>query len=405
MGQIWQNRRADFPIFQNRPSFAYLDTAATAQLPSAVLDAMIDFEVQTRSNVHRGVYQEAEMATSAYENARQNVAGFIGANNDEVVFTSGATAGMNMLAQMVSEFLSAGDGILVSSMEHHSALLPWRRVAEEKGVMVTTVPHTAEYRFDLETYRLMLNDRVRVVVVTAASNVLGTVNPIAEIVRLAHACGALVVVDAAQYVPHLSLNVHEWGADAVVFSGHKMYGPMGIGVLYLAAGLAASLTPAFVGGGMVREVTRAGLAYEDAPWKFEAGTPNVMGAIGLGAAARYLSMLGMEAVAERETVLTRELIVGLLSLGDIQIVGPDSMDSRVGVVSFNVPQMHPHDMASLLSEQGVAVRAGHHCAMPLVSMISESGVVRASLGIYNDEEDIARLIDGIRDARAKFGYV
>ncbi len=405
MVQMWQNRRDEFPMFQNRPGLAYLDTAATAQMPAPVLDAMMNFEVRMRSNVHRGVYAEAEMATEAYEGARRDIASFIGANTDEVAWTSGATAGMNMLAQMVGEFLAAGDGILVSSMEHHSALLPWRRVAEAKGAIMTTVPHTKEYRFDLATFGIMLNERVRVVVVSAASNVLGTVNPIADIVALAHARGALVVVDAAQYVPHAALNVTTWGADAVVFSGHKMYGPMGTGVLYMARAVAASLTPSSLGGGMVREVLRSDISYEDAPWKFEPGTPNVSGAIGLAAATRYLASIGMDAIDDRETVLTRELIVGLLSLGDVEIIGPDSMDDRIGVVSFRVPGMHPHDVATLLGERGVAVRAGHHCAMPLVGSIAPEGVVRASLGFYNDEEDIARLIDGIRDARATFGYV
>ncbi len=397
---IW---RSDFPIFDERPNLAYLDSAATAQIPTAVLEAMVSFEVTMRSNVHRGVYAEAEAATEAYEAARGAMAKFIGADSSEVSFTSGATAGMNMVAQMLSDRLGLCDGVLVSSMEHHSALLPWRAVANARGAMVTTVPHTTNYRFDMPTFRLMLNARVKVVIVTAASNVLGTVNPIAEIVAAAHAVGAIVVVDAAQYVPHLTLDVHAWGADIVVFSGHKMYGPMGTGVLYIAQSLGGQLTPVALGGGMMREVDRSSVTYEDAPWKFEAGTPNVGGAIGLGAAVEYLSAIGMNAIADREYVLTRLLIVGLLSLGDVTIIGPDTMEDRLGVVSFIVPGMHPHDLATLLGEGGVAIRAGHHCAMPLVTTIAPEGIARASIGLYTTEEDIARFIDGIIGARKKLG--
>lgn len=393
--------RKDFPIFDNRPNLAYFDTAATAQMPSAVLEAMIGFEVNTRANVHRGVYAEAEAATEAYEAARSEVAAFIGADTAEIAFTSGTTTGMNVLAAMLGSSLLRGDGVLVSSMEHHSALLPWRKMADERGATLTTVPHTPDYRFDLATFRLMLNDRVKIVVVTAASNVLGTVNPIAEIVALAHAQGALVVVDAAQYVPHLALNVRAWGADAVVFSGHKLYGPMGTGVLYIRHALVAMLTPSTLGGGMMREVTRSATSYEDAPWKFEAGTPNIPGALGLAAAVRYCAAVGMDAITKREEEMTRLLIVGLLSFGDITIVGPDSMKDRIGVVSFIVPGVHPHDLATLLGEQGVAIRAGHHCTMPLVSSITPEGVARASLGLYTNEEDVARFIDAIGSAREK----
>lgn len=389
----------DFPIFGNRPGLAYLDSAATAQVPSAVLEAMMRFEVTQRANVHRGVYSLAEEATAMFEAARRTVADFIGAEQHEVSFVPSTTYGMHMVAEMLADRIGKGDGILVSSMEHHSALLPWRKVAEERGAMMTTVPHTTDWRLDMETLVVMLHDRVKVVVVTAASNVLGTVNPIADIVKLAHAKGALVVVDAAQYAPHLLMNVKEWGADVVVFSGHKLYGPMGVGVLYIADELGKTLTPAVQGGGMVRDVKRGANVWEDAPWKFEAGTQNVGAAIGLAAAMTYVDGIGRAAIAAREEELTRELIVGLLSFGDIAITGPDSMNDRIGVVSFTVPGCHPHDVATLLGADGVCIRAGHHCVQPLVEGIDVRGVCRVSIGLYTTREDIAQFVDSLRRAR------
>ena len=389
----------DFPLFGNQPGLAYLDSAATAQVPSAVLEAMMRFEVTSRANVHRGVYPLAEAATEAYESARRQVAAFIGAQSNEVSFVPSTTYGMNLAAEMLAGRIGKGDGILVSSMEHHSALLPWRKVAEARGAMVTTIPHTAAYRLDMETLAVMLHDRVKVIVVTAASNVLGTVNPIADIVKLAHAKGALVIVDAAQYAPHMPLNVAEWGADVVVFSGHKLYGPMGVGVMYISDAVGRTLTPQVLGGGMVVDVRRDGNVWEDTPYRFEPGTPNVGAAIGLAAAMQYVDGIGRVALMDRETDLTRELIVGLLSFGDIGIVGPDSMDDRIGVVSFTVPGVHPHDVATLLGERGVAVRAGHHCAQPLVESIDRRGLCRASIGLYTTREDIAQFVDAITQAR------
>lgn len=393
--------KRDFPIFRNRPNLAYLDNAATSQIPSVVLEAMVDFEVNYRANVHRGLYPEAELATNTYEAARAEVASFINAESSEVSFTSGSTASLQMLAAMLAPRLQPGDNILVSSMEHHSALLPFKKIAAERASMVTTIPHDANYSLDLVTFKLMLRNRVKIVVITAASNVLGTVNPIAEIVAEAHKHGAIVIVDAAQYVSHLTLSVKAWGADAVVFSAHKMYGPLGVGVLYIEQSLGQNLLPSQLGGGMMREVTSSIMSYEDAPWKFESGTPNIPGVMGLASACRYLSSLGWPNIAVREEELTRLLIVGLLSLGDIRIIGPLTMHNRLGVISFIVPGLHPHDLATLLGEQGIAIRAGHHCAMPLTSSIAPAGVARASLGLYTTEEDIARLIQGLKAARAK----
>lgn len=391
--------RADFPLFGNQPGLAYLDSAATAQVPSSVLEAMMRFEVMSRSNVHRGVYPLAEAATEVYESARRQTAGFIGAQPNEVSFVPSTTYGMYVVAEMLAARVGRGDGILVSSMEHHSALLPWRKVADVRGAMITTVPHNAAYRLDMETLAVMLHDRIKVVVVTAASNVLGTVNPIAEVVRLAHAKGALVIVDAAQYAPHMPLNVAEWGADVVVFSGHKLYGPMGIGALYITDALGRTLAPAVQGGGMALDVRRDGNVWEETPWRFEPGTPNVGAAVGLAAAIQYVESIGRVAFMNREVELTRELIVGLLSFGDITIVGPDSMDDRIGVVSFIVPGAHPHDLATLLGQDGVCVRAGHHCAQQLVEGIDRRGLCRASLGLYTTREDIAQFIDALSRAR------
>jgi cysteine desulfurase/selenocysteine lyase len=398
-GRTIEDIRRDFPIFRNRPNLAYLDTAATSHMPSVVLEAMVDFEVNYRANVHRGLYPEAELATNAYESARAEVAAFIAAEPAEVSFTSGSTASLQMLAAMLGPRLKPGDNILVSSMEHHSALLPFKQIAVERGAMVTTVQHDADYRLDLTTFQLMLNNRTKIVVITAVSNVLGTVNPIADIVQEAHKHGAIVIVDAAQYIPHLALSVKEWGADAVVSSAHKMYGPLGVGVLYIEKSLGLTLTPSNLGGGMMLEVTSSITTFAEAPHKFESGTPNIPGVIGLAAATRYLSSLGWSNIIAREEAMTRLLIVGLLSLGDIAIIGPLTMDNRIGVISFTVPGLHPHDLATILGEQGVAIRVGHHCAMPLVSSIVPGGVARASLGLYTTEEDISRLIQGIKFAR------
>lgn len=387
--------RKQFPIFQQRPEYAYLDTAATAQVPEGVLAAMMAFETGYRANVHRGVYPDAEAATTVYEDVRGKVAAFTGAERSEVIFTAGATAGMNMVAQMLAERVHAGDEVLVSAMEHHSALLPWLTVAKTRGASVRTIPLVDDYRLAVPEMGM----RTKVVVVTAASNVLGTVNPVAHIVAAAKKVGAYVVVDAAQYAPHLPIDFAAWGADAVVFSAHKMYGPMGVGVLLLRKALGEALAPAWLGGGMVKEVTAEGVALEVAPWVFEAGTPNVAGVIGLGAAIDFVRSMGWQEIADRELDLTRLLIVGLLSLDAVTVVGPMAMEDRIGVVSFSFPHLHPHDVASFAAEQGVALRAGHHCAMPLVQPIDARGLCRASIGAYTNEDDIARCIAALKYAR------
>lgn len=383
--------RSLFPAFTQHPDVAYLDTAATAQVPHAVLAAMLEHETQMRANVHRGVYPAAERATEAYEAVRNKIAAFVHADPSEIIMTSGTTAGMNMLVRMFAERVHAGDEILVSAMEHHSALLPWVQLAQARQASVRTIPLGIDFRLG----EVEVSTRTKVVVVTAASNVLGTVNPIAPIVAKAREVGAFVVVDAAQYAPHLPIDVAAWGADAIVFSGHKLYGPMGTGVLVLRRAFGEALSPAWLGGGMVKEVTASGVVLEDVPWVFEAGTPNVTGAIGLGAAIDVITSVGWDALAARELELTRLLIVGLLSLEDVTIAGPMTMEDRIGVVSFSMPNIHPHDIATLAAEKGVALRAGHHCAMPLVHGIDPRGLCRASIGIYTNEDDIARLIDAL----------
>lgn len=386
--------RNDFPIFAQRPDDAYLDTAATAQIPQTVLEAMVAFETGYRANVHRGAYSDAERATEAYEAVRGKVAEFVRADPHEVIFTSGTTAGLNMVAQMLTARVHAGDEVLVSAMEHHSALLPWLTVAQMRGATVRTMPLVEDYRLASPK----MTTRTKIVVVTAASNVLGTVNPIAEIAAEAKKVGAFVIVDAAQYAPHLPIDFAGWGADVVAFSGHKLYGPMGVGVLVIRRSLTEALAPVWLGGGMVKEVRANGLTLEETPWMFEAGTPNVAGVIGLGAAIDYVQCLGWEQIVEHELGLTRLLIVGLLSLG-VTPVGPMVMEDRIGVVSFGLSGIHPHDIASLAAEKGVAIRAGHHCAMPLVHGIDPRGLCRASLGVYSTEEDIARFIEAIKYAQ------
>lgn len=391
--------KSDFPIFSAKPGLVYLDSAATSQMPRQILETISNFDALERASVHRGVYPEAEAATERFEAARASVALFIGAASSEIVFTSGTTDSLHLAAQMTAARIFEGDAIVVTAMEHHSALVPWTVIARERGAVLRTIPVDHEGRLDMSTLPMLIDERTKVVVVTAASNVLGTVNPVSEIVRAAKAVGAATIVDAAQYVSHLSLRVSDWGADFVALSGHKMYGPTGIGVLYIRQTLVDDLVPVRLGGGTIDDLQGTELVLRPAPWKFEAGTPHIAGALGLAAAIDYLQSLDMAALARHEEELTRQLIVGLLSLDDVRLFGPTNLVDRVPVVSFALPDVHPHDLATLLGRQGIAVRAGHHCSLPLVRNLDPRGVVRVSLAAYSTENDIAMLLEGIENAR------
>lgn len=377
----------------------YLDHAATSLTPEPVIEAMDSYYRGYRAGVHRGLYKEAERATLAFEDARAKLAAFIGAAPEEVVFTSGATASLNMVASRLGETLGPGDEVLLTEMEHHANIVPWQEAARRRGFVLKRVPVTPDFELDMEAYRALLTEKTKVVAVAHVSNVLGTVNPVAEMARLAREKGALVVVDAAQSVPHMKVNVRELGADFLAFSGHKMLGPTGIGVLYGKRERLAALEPFLYGGHMIRAVTKEGAEWADAPAKFEAGTPNIAGAIGLGAAVDELGRLGMDEVERHSRALARLAAEKLAAQGGVRVL---AHRGALGIVSFAVDGMHPHDVSELLAREGVAVRAGHHCAMPLMAALGVNGAARASFHVSNTEADVERLADAVKKAQEVF---
>ncbi len=396
--------RADFPILSrtvNGAPLAYLDSAATSQKPSAVLDAMDAYYRETNANVHRGVYTLAAEATARYEAGRDAVARLVGAPRETVVFTKNASEAINLVAWAWGvRNLAAGDEILVTEMEHHSNIVPWQIVAGMTGATVRFAPVTAQGELDLDALRGLLTERTRIVGVTHVSNVLGTINPVAEVTRLAHERGAIVVVDGSQAVPHMPVDIPAIGCDFYAFTGHKMLGPTGIGVLVGRAALLESMEPFLGGGEMISNVTTDGSTWADVPWKFEAGTPPIAEAIGLGAAADYLGAVGLDAVRAHERELTAYLLDALDTVEGITIYGPRDLSVRGGAVSFSLPDIHPHDIAQLVDRQGVCVRAGHHCAKPLMRVLGVGATARASTYLYNSPDEIDVLVRALGEARA-----
>ena len=394
--------REDFPILRRQvhgKPLVYLDNAATSQKPEAVIEALAGYYRQFNANVHRGIHTLAEEATAAYEGARARVATFIGAGEDEVVFTHGATEALNLVAWgWARHHLRPGDEIVVSLMEHHSNWVPWQRVAEERGCRLRVVPLTEDGRLDLEAFDRLLSERTRVVAVTHMSNVLGTINPVAEIARRARAAGAVVVVDGAQGVPHLPVDVGALGVDFLAFSAHKMLGPTGIGVLYGRRERLAEMEPLLGGGGMIRRVDLERSTWADPPQRFEAGTPPIAEAVGFAAAVDYLAGLGAGAVAAHERALVRYAWERLREVPGVTVYGPEP-EHRGGVLSFNVEGVHPHDVAQILDGEGVAIRAGHHCTQPLHRHLGVVATARASFYVYNDAGDVDRLVEGLHKAR------
>ena len=399
--------RADFPILSRRVNGAplvYLDSAATSQKPVAVLDAMDAYYRETNANVHRGVYTLAAEATDRFEAGRDSVARLVSAPRECTVFTKNASEAINLVAWAwgVRE-LAAGDEILVTEMEHHSNIVPWQIVAEITGAVVRFVPVTPEGELDMGALREMLSERTRIVAVVHASNVLGTINPVAEIAQLAHEQGALVLVDGSQSVPHMPVDFAALGCDFLAFTGHKMLGPTGIGVLVGRRALLESMGPFLGGGEMISNVTREGSTWNDIPWKFEAGTPPIAEAVGLGAAADYLAAIGLDAVRAHEIDLIDHMLAALSEVEGITIYGPRDPEARGGAVSFSLPDMHPHDIAQLVDRQGVCIRAGHHCAKPLMSVLGVGATARASAYLYNSHDEIDVLVSALGAARATFG--
>ncbi len=398
--------RAQFPILSRDirgHALRYLDNAATAQVPIAVLDAVRGHDAAHRANVHRGVHKLAEEATQAYEAARGAVAGWLNVPSDEIVFTSGATAALNLVAQSWTRGLSPGDEILLTELEHHSNIVPWQLAAERQGLVLRAIPATEEGRLDLGALPRLAGPRTRLIAATHASNVTGAVSDVPALVAAARACGALLLLDGSQRAPHGPVDVPALGADFYVFTGHKLYGPSGIGALWARREILAAMPPFLGGGEMIRRVTLQGSTYADPPRRFEAGTPPIAQAVGLGAAIRFLSGLDWGAVAAHEMALTQRLLDGLAADRRIRVLGPPGLQARIAVVSFDMAGAHPHDICQILDARGVACRGGHHCAQPLMDRFDLPGTTRASIGIYNDAADIDALLEALGEAARVLG--
>ncbi len=400
--------RADFPIldqtiYKNR-QLIYLDNGASSQRPRAVVNAIDDCYLKTYANVHRGIHFLSEQSSEQYEHARILVQKFIGADySNEVIFTGGTTASINLVARTLFEgerSISAGDEILLTILEHHSNIVPWQQLAERSGAVVKWVGLTADGELDLEDFERQLSERTRIVAISAISNVLGTRLPVLRMVELSKAANAFVLVDAAQHVPHEPTNVTEWGADFVAFSGHKMLGPSGIGILYGRQELLESM-PAFLGGGsMISTVTTAGYTLGELPARFEAGTPPIAEAIGLGAAVEYLDRVGLEQISQYELELTKVAHELLSEIDGLRILGPPA-ENKAGIVSFVVDGLSPQDISIFLDRQGIAIRAGHHCAMPLHDYLGIRNSCRASFYLYNTLQEVNQFAEALAGVVAK----
>ena len=405
--------KADFPILKRKirgnNRLVYLDSGATSQKPNSVLDAERDFYLNHNAAVHRGAHQLAEEATELYEGAREKVANFIGADSNEVIFTKSATESINAIAYSLgnstvgSRFhLKAGDRIVLSEMEHHANLIPWQELARRTGAELVWFNVTDEGRLDLSNMDDLINTKTKVVALTHQSNVLGTINPLEKVTKRAHEVGALFVLDACQSVPHYKVDVKSLNVDFVTFSGHKMLGPTGVGILCGKKDLLDEMPPFLTGGSMIESVTMESATYLDAPKRFEAGVPNMAQAVGLGAAVDYLNKIGLDRIHAHEVELTRKALEGLQTINGLSIIGPKDLEMRGGVVSFAVDGIHPHDLGQALDQFGIAVRTGHHCAWPLMKRFKTVATTRASFYLYNDFDDISALVEGVERARKYF---
>jgi cysteine desulfurase/selenocysteine lyase len=397
--------RRDFPILDQEvhgKPLVYLDNAATAQKPRAVIDAISNYYLSDNANIHRGVHLLSERATAGYEGARSVVRKFLNARESrEIVFVRGTTEAINLVAHSYARpLLRPGDEIVVSILEHHSNFVPWKMACEATGAVLRVVPMTDAGELRMDEYERMLGDRTRLVALGHVSNALGTINPAAEIVRLAHARGIPVLIDGAQAVPHMKVDVAALGCDFYAFSGHKLFGPTGIGVLYGKAELMDRMPPWQGGGDMISSVTLEEVRYNTLPAKFEAGTPDIAGAVGLAAAIEYLNGIDMEAASAHEAALARYAEARLSEFDDVKLVGRAA--KKAGIVSFVMTSAHPHDIGTILDREGVAIRTGHHCCQPLMHRLGVPATARASLAFYNTREDVDRLVDAIGQVRRMF---
>jgi len=396
-----QDIRAEFPILDimvhGRP-LVYLDSAATSQKPKAVLDALDKYYTQYNSNVHRGVHELSQQATTAYENARQTVANFINAEHDhEIIFTRGTTESINLVASSYCrKYVKPGDAILISGMEHHSNIVPWQIACEQTGANLRVIPIDEQGELKLETLDVLLDADVKLVAITMISNTLGTINPVKEIIAKAHHLNIPVLLDAAQAIQHMPVDVQALDVDFLVFSGHKMYGPTGIGVLYGKSKWLDAIPPYQGGGDMIKSVTFARTVYNELPYKFEAGTPDIAGAIGLAAAIEFISQLGLENIAAYEQELIQYAYQELQNIPGLRFIGDSK--NRAGAISFLIDDLHPYDVGELLDKMGVAVRTGHHCTQPIMDQFGIPGTVRASFAVYNTKSEIDILIKSLHQA-------
>ncbi|MGN1406746.1 SufS family cysteine desulfurase [Lactobacillus sp.] len=403
MGRSWTEIREDFPILKNAMNgqpLVYLDNAATSQKPQVVLDAIAAFYQKDNANIYRGTYELSQRATDLYEGAREKVAKFIGADRSDIVFTAGATASLNLAAFGYGlQVLQPGDEIAVTAADHHSNLVPWQEAAKMTGAKLVYLPLDLTGKVDIKRVKKeqIIGKKTKILAIAQVTNVLGTAQPVAELVNLVHQAGGVAVIDGAQAAGHLPVNVQKLDADFYAFSGHKMLSQTGIGVLYGKKKLLEATRPLFFGGEMIEEVGLMSATYKKAPYKFEAGSQNVSGAISLGTAIDYLTEIGLDRIAAREAELGKAAAAGLRAISGVTVYGQGG-----GIVSFNLEGIHPHDLATALDAQGIAVRAGQHCAQPMMDFLQVPGTVRASLAFYNNEEDVSALIAGVKQAKEFF---
>ena len=397
-----KNIRKDFPILKrkiNGKDLVYLDNAATTQKPFQVIEKITDYYSNHNANIHRGIHRLSEEATEEYEETRSKTAKFLNANTNEIVFTKNTTESLNLLAYSVFRTLKKGDEIVLSIMEHHSNIVPWQMLIE-KGVKLKFTDINGDGSLNINHLEKLVTKKTKIVSITQTSNVLGTVNPIKEITKIAHDAGAIMIVDGAQSVPHMSVNVKKLGCDFLAFSGHKMLGPMGVGLLYGCEDSLRNITPFLRGGDMIKEVHQQETVWNDIPWKFEAGTPNVADVIGFGAALDYINKIGMNNIETHEKMLTKYVIQQLIPIKGLTIHGTSR--KRGSAVSFSLAGVHPHDVATILDSEGIAIRSGHLCAQPLMERLEVSAVSRASFYLYNTKEEINKLVNCIEKVKNIF---
>lgn len=392
--------KKDFPIFQKYPDLCYLDSAATSQKPEAVINAITNFYKTSNANIHRGLYRLSQLATEKYENARKRVADFVGAKAEEVIFVRNATEGINLIASVFP--LKKSDTILLTEMEHHANIVPWQMAGRKTGCKLEVVKLAKDQTLDMEDLRKKLEKKPRLVCVTHVSNALGTINPVKTIAELAHAKGSLVLVDASQSVPHMRVSFEKIGADFMVFTGHKSLGPTGIGVVMIKKNIAETLPPYQTGGDMIESVSWKETKFQLPPHRFEAGTPNIEGAIALASAFDYLESLGMENVRAHEKELFKKAWNALEKEKGITLFGPENEEEHASIISFTLDGVHPHDIAQVFDSENIAVRAGHHCCQPLMTALNIPATARLSFYVYNTEKDIERVLFAIKKVRKIF---